>query len=298
MSANSESFINYLEIVDQEDNGLKAKLRYMERCPLDHNSNSKAKTQREEIPLIILGGTGQSISTFAPHIMKLSKYRRLIIPELRCQGMFTQLDSKKATMPQHVLDLKNILQALDVRQCDLCGFSFGGRVAVAFAAHHPSMVNRLSMTCVPLVRNNLGKAIINSWAAGLGDGKLRDIAWSFIINGYSGHFVEHNFHRIETYIDYIIESNDQEKLHDLMRLSHARDDSDEYGVKYSSSLIRCPTQVIGASEDRISSIASVLDLHRAIPHSGFLAMDTGHLAPFEKPNEWMRHVLDFMPSTL
>ena len=37
-------------------------------------------------PLVILGGTAQTINSYGPHILNISKSRRLIIPELRCQG--------------------------------------------------------------------------------------------------------------------------------------------------------------------------------------------------------------------
>ena len=51
-------------------------------------------------PLLLIGGTGQTILTYVPHIKHLSRGRRLIIPELRCQGRHTELISLNSTVEQ------------------------------------------------------------------------------------------------------------------------------------------------------------------------------------------------------
>ena len=116
-------------------------------------------------PVVVLGGTAQTISTFIPHIRHLSATRRLIIPELRCQGQ-TELLSYNGTMRQHVTDVENILNALEIDQSvDLVGFSFGGRIAMAVAAHKPYLVSKISVTGVPWNRPPLGAMILKSWYA-------------------------------------------------------------------------------------------------------------------------------------
>ena len=107
-------------------------------------------------PLVILCGTAQTVNTFSPHFRQISKERRLIIIELRCQGM-TELLSEYGTIDQHVKDFhKIIVDHLGLRHIHLAGFSFGGRVSLAIAAMHPELVGRLSVTGVPLERPALG----------------------------------------------------------------------------------------------------------------------------------------------
>ena len=114
-------------------------------------------------PVVVLGGTAQTISTFAPHIRHLSANRRLVIPELRCQGQ-TELLSYNGTLRQHVTDVENILHALEIDQrVDIVGFSFGGRIALAVAAHKPYLVSKISVTGVPWNRPPLGAMILKSW---------------------------------------------------------------------------------------------------------------------------------------
>lgn len=125
-----------------------------------HHSHKDAIKHR---PMLVIGGTAQTISTFAPHLRHLSRDRRLLIPELRCQG-HTELLCTGATVAQHVEDVELVLQALGLASpVDVVGFSFGGRVAIAAAAHKPHLVARLSVTGVPLVRPPLGQLIVRSW---------------------------------------------------------------------------------------------------------------------------------------
>ena len=95
--------------------------------------------------------------------------------------------------------------------------------------------------------------------------------------------------------DFIVESNDPKKLYDLVRLSGGFNDTHigqlNYSIPHCASLVQCPAQIIGATHDRISDLTAVRDLHAAIPSSQLVVMDTGHLAPFEKPNEWIDHIL-------
>jgi alpha/beta hydrolase fold len=112
-------------------------------------------------PLVILCGTAQTVNTFSPHFRQISKERRLIIIELRCQGM-TELLSEYGTIDQHVKDFHEIIVGhLGLKQIHLAGFSFGGRVSLAIAAMHPELVGRLSVTGVPLERPALGKLCWN-----------------------------------------------------------------------------------------------------------------------------------------
>jgi pimeloyl-ACP methyl ester carboxylesterase len=243
-------------------------------------------------PLVVLGGTAQTIDTFAPHINQIAKSRRLIIPELRGQGR-TELSSKHCTIQQLVEDLGSILNALGVEEIHLSGFSFGGRVALAYAAHQPQRVERLAVTAIPLVRPPLGKVILESWMDGLSRGNMRECAWSFIINGYSTEFLEKNAERLSLYVDMVTNSNDPKKVFDLIDQS-GRGSDEQYSIPYCASRVKCPTLVIGATQDRIAGLQPVKDLAAAMTQAEFVPMGTGHLAPFEDPAAWRTHLMQFM----
>jgi 3-oxoadipate enol-lactonase len=243
-------------------------------------------------PIVLLGGTGQTVDTFTPHISQITKSRRLIVPELRGQGR-TQLDTSLCNMRQQVRDLKHVLDRLDIKKVHLGGFSFGGRVAVAFAAHHPECVEKLSITGVPLTRPPLGKLILSSWAEGLANKNMRECAWSFVLNGYSESFLVRNAEHIPLYVDMIVKSNDPSKIRDLIVHSGSANPDDKYGAAHCAKLVQCPAQVIGCTHDRLAAPEQVQALANEFPEAHYIEMATGHLAPFERPVVWRNHILAF-----
>lgn len=243
-------------------------------------------------PLVLLGGTGQTINTFTPHIQGLRRQRRLVIVEMRGQGR-TSLDSAHCNMPQLMQDLRTILHAIGIEQMHLCGFSFGGRVALTFAAQQPAMVRRLSVTAVPLHRPALGKLIIQSWEDALSRGNLRECAWSFLLNGYSADFIGKHHGKLPAFMDFVMKSNNITNLHNLVKFSHA-DFGEEYSLPHCAAKIACPTQIIAATEDRIAGYHETVLLAQTIKDCHLDTMQSGHLAPFEDPQAWRSKLLRFL----
>jgi len=249
-------------------------------------------------PLLLLAGTAQTIGTYAGHVRELSRGdRRLIIPELRCQGA-TELLPEYANIEQHTRDLLQLLDRLGLEKVDLVGFSFGGRVALSVAAKHPSRIKSLSITGVPLNRTSLGTLILESWRDGLSQTvpQMRACAWSFILNGYSASFVERYSDKMTSVVDQIVAANDPLKLATLIAQSHIADDSHPFSVPSCAAQIACRTQVISAGEDRIAAPHTVKQLADAISGvSEYVEIpNAGHLVPFEQPTAWRKALIRFL----
>lgn len=272
-----------LKVPLRDVDGVNRDIHYLDIDSTQNNSLSPP-------PLVILCGTAQTISTFGPQIRPISRSRRLIIPELRCQGQ-TDLLSQYGTIEQHVDDFYSLMKVLNIKKIHLAGFSFGGRVGLAIAMKYPELVEKLSVTGVPLHRPPLGKAILDSWKDGLQHGQLLSCAWSFILNGYSPAFIEKYEAKLPSFVDMILKSNDPLKLYHLLTYSHVYDDN--FSVPFCASKIICPVQVIGSTEDRIASLASVQALGDAINGSSLSIVEGGHLVPFESPQLWRKLMLDF-----
>ena len=65
--------------------------------------------------MVILGGAAQTLFSWLPHYKDLAKGRRLIIPEMRCQGK-TELNPANATMKQLVSDFRNLMINLNIEK--------------------------------------------------------------------------------------------------------------------------------------------------------------------------------------
>ena len=255
--------------------------------------------------LVILGGCAQTAESFMSHFPALEralKDWRVIIPEFRCQKN-THLLTRNATMETLCADLESMIYELGLERPNLAGFSFGGRVALGFAASRPHLVgDKLSLTGVSAGRGGLGDLIIEGWRDSLRKGDMNGTAWSFVINGYSREYLErHSVDWLKTHVRSVADSADPGKLLDLIYYSHEDDNRDTtFGVRQSASrLTQKKIQIIAAEEDRIASAQGSARLHEELRDRNdcmYVEMEGGHLVPFENPRAWRNLILDFMKS--
>ena len=279
--------IRFLPI--QDIDGLNKQVRILDMNSPDSSINN--------YPIVLLTGTAQTLDSYFPHFKYFSSYSRLIILELRGQGK-TELASECATMDQHLHDMKAIFDLLNLDKFHIIGFSFGGRVGLAYASNYPNSVIKLSISCVPLVRSALGQNILESWKESLLVGNLREAAWSIVINSYSDRFHDKIGTRISNIINIIVDTNEPKKLYDLIHLSNISDENDPLSISNCIKRVNCPVQVIAAKRDRIACFDSVFNLYSCIKEKVkypvfFECQNSGHSVPFEDPVIWQTNIIEF-----
>ncbi|CAE7664930.1 unnamed protein product, partial [Symbiodinium microadriaticum] len=176
----------------------------------------------------------------------------------------------------------------------IIGFSFGGRAGIGLAAKWPHLVNKLSITGVPLVRPVLGKLILQSWKESLQSRNPKAAAWSCIINGCSAEFLMKYDRTVPELVDGILRNNDTARMCDL--ITHATSPAAELITKEHAQYVKCPTQVIASNDDRLAGMGSEKQLADAIAGSYFDEIDgvCGHMSPFEQPVKWRNLTLNFL----
>ena len=284
------------DLVDYD--GVRRKVAYVE---LGQSQSQSQSTSGKE--LILLGGCAQTADSFSSHFPsmgRLLKDWRVIIPEFRCQKN-TELLTKNATMETLCSDLESLIHELGLERPHLAGFSFGGRVALGFAASRPHLVgDKLSLTGVSDGRGGLGDLIIEGWRDSLRKGDMNSTAWSFVINGYSREYLErHSVDWLKTHVQSIAQSADSDRLLDLITYSHEDDNLDTtFGVRQSASRLKDKQiQIVAAEEDRIASAQGSVRLYEQLKDRNdctYVEMSGGHLVPFENPRDWRSHVISFM----
>ena len=253
-------------------------------------------------PVVMLIGTGQSIEGYGMHVRPFVRAgRRLIVAEMRAQGTATSLLPSHCTMQQLTNDLDAFLAGLGCAHVDLVGFSFGGRLALSYAATKPQQVRRLSLTGVPYERSGAGQLIIDSWKSLLSTDSstgLRECAYSFLINGYSEAFINRHYDKLPSFIEMITEQNDASRLRSLIGLSHIADPADPLSAPCCARALSggdVRVQLVGSSLDRIAAVGEVRRLAGAIAGAEFAEIaGAGHLCLFEKPAEWRSAVIEFL----
>jgi proline iminopeptidase len=95
--------------------------------------------------VIVHGGPGMSHDYLAPQLIRLlAEDYRLIFYDQRGSGRSTGVeDTTRLTVGQFVEDLEAVGRAFDLGGLNLLGHSFGGLLALSYAAAHPSRVEKL-----------------------------------------------------------------------------------------------------------------------------------------------------------
>jgi 2-hydroxymuconate-semialdehyde hydrolase len=97
-------------------------------------------------PVMFVHGSGPGVSAFANWRLimpALAKNRRVIAPDMVGFGFTDRPDGISYTMDVWVRQALNVLDALDLKQVDLVGNSFGGALSLALAIRAPERVRRL-----------------------------------------------------------------------------------------------------------------------------------------------------------
>lgn len=95
-------------------------------------------------PLVLLHGGGDTITTsFAQLLPELAKYRQVIAFEQQGYGHTADIADRPFTFEQSADDTVALLDALNIAEADLLGFSNGGTIALQVAIRYPKVVRRL-----------------------------------------------------------------------------------------------------------------------------------------------------------
>lgn len=104
-------------------------------------------------PLVVLhGGPGLSQDYFLPHLLPLAKKFQLILFDQRAQSKSSiKLDSTQVSVQAMVEDIEGIRQAFHLGKIHLMAHSWGGNIAIRYAAQHPESLKSLILVdVVPL----------------------------------------------------------------------------------------------------------------------------------------------------
>lgn len=94
--------------------------------------------------VLLVHGLGSSGADWAFQVPALESHRRVILPDLRGSGLSAGPPGPY-TVEKFARDLWALVDALEVREVDVVGFSLGGAVALEMALQQPDRVPRLAL---------------------------------------------------------------------------------------------------------------------------------------------------------
>jgi pimeloyl-ACP methyl ester carboxylesterase len=100
----------------------------------------------EAMPLVLLHGGGATSAVWFANIEALSAHHRVYAVDVICdKGRSVPGDRPPRTRDDLMNWLDTVVSQLGLDQTDLCGHSYGGWIALAYAMHAPARVRRLAL---------------------------------------------------------------------------------------------------------------------------------------------------------
>lgn len=172
---------------------------------------------------------------------------------------------------------------------DLVGYSLGAAVAASIAAEQPQLVRSLVLLApfadgsAPRIRLQfqVWQQLIRSDPA--------TFARLILLNGFSrGFLAGFSDTQIDEWVELICKTNRWDGMLRQVELDAQVD------IGPLLSKIKSPTLVIGCIQDHIIGPEPAREIAAAISGSRYVELDAGHLAPFERPDEFLYLINDFV----
>lgn len=239
--------------------------------------------------LVLVSGTGGDLHSNWDHLLSsFTDHRKVLRVDYSGAGK-TQDGGESLqieTLAQQVMAAAEVEQ-LD--QFDLVGYSLGSSVAIYIAAHYPEKVRSLVLLAGFAFGGHSRLAMQSQLWLDLIKSDPRHFAQTIVLTGFTPAFVNKmRAEDIELWVNAICTSNNWDGIARQIDLDRRLD------VRHYLPNIHAPTLVIGCSNDFMVPKEHSQELAREIPQACYIELDSGHLAPFERPEEVARLINSFI----
>ncbi|MBU5456132.1 alpha/beta fold hydrolase [Caproiciproducens sp. MSJ-32] len=244
-------------------------------------------------PIVFLNGMMMSTSSWTPFAKIVSKDYRMITVDLLDQGRSDSCEDNY-TIDTQVEFLNQFLKKLNLKKVHILGTSYGGKVALTFAIKHPTKVKSLILSNTDSYTTNIMRDIGRGWIYGAStlDGEIfSTLIMPYI---YSYHYYEKNYEEIKA------KGKTFEKMLNeewYQRFKRGIESARNFNVYDELKNIKSPTLIISSEFDIITPIGYQKLIHEEIEGSKWIIIKrAGHASMYEKPEEFISIVMDFLES--
>ncbi|MFF3573875.1 alpha/beta fold hydrolase [Nocardia jiangxiensis] len=251
-------------------------------------------------PMLFLHGGGGHAETWIRNLGPHGKHRRCYAVDMLGHGFTDAPDTLDYTTDDVIDHLIRFIDIAGIDRFDLCGESFGGRVASWLAIRYPDRVNKLVLNTsggLPATQGRQAADVSDLLArttksihAGTDDAVRSRIAWLFADPA----LVPEEFVKIRQAI--YRRSGINESLTRLFSRIFDPADAVRYWLTPERlEYVQSPTLVIWTDKNPIHSYEDALAGFSHIPDVRFhLIENAAHWPQFEQPDEYNRVQLDFL----
>lgn len=276
----------WIEISDAASPGTVGRVR------IDRRVSSSPTT-----PIVLVGGMTQTLASWGAQLRPLSERGTVVAYEARGQGM-TELSLDDCSLARQVDDFVALHAELDFAgPIDLCGFSFGGRLALAVAAKRPDLVRRLVLSGVALDRGVVGRLITQAWIAALAAGGLEVLARVTLADILGPKYLAEHEAMIEPMVRATVDRNRPAGILALMRATLDLPPDSPWTTSALAAVARSSgvdALCIGGALDRVAPPEEVGALAILLGAKRHTIDGVGHTVAIESPHEWRETLTRFL----
>jgi 3-oxoadipate enol-lactonase len=237
--------------------------------------------------LVLVHGAGANSETNWGHFIEyFSPNYKVVRPNLSGSGETTD-DGQALTTEILAKQVIAAAKAANAIPFDLIGFSMGTSVATYIAAEYPEYVKSVVLLAPFLKSNARTKLQLELWKD-LSSTNRKAMSNLIIQTGFSANFTSAwDDETITQTLENTLQTNNWEGfIRQAELLIHT--DVTEQAKNVSS-----PTLVIGCTYDYMAPSIFAKDAVKFIPDAQYAELETGHLAIYEKPTEFLNLVTEF-----
>jgi len=239
--------------------------------------------------LVLVHGTGGNGETnWAQVVDRLAECWTVVRPDYAGSGE-TIDDGGPLTVDALSAQVVAAVEAAGVVPFDLVGFSLGAAVAIKIAADHPDKVRSVVLLAGFASGDDPRLQFQFRLWRDLIDRDREALARIVLLTGFSPAFLSGlSDDAIETAVQDIEAGNNWPGMARQIDLDLVAD------VRVEAERIRRPTLVIGCTHDHMVPSAHAKALAQIIPGATYAEIDSGHLAPLEKPDDLLDLIEPFL----
>lgn len=257
-------------------------------------------SRMREVPTVLLlhGGPGFDHSSFKPAFSALADVAQVIYLDHRAQGRSDRGDPARWTLDQWADDVRAFCHALEIERPIVLGQSFGGMVAMNYAARHPEHPARLVLSSTA-ARMRVDRAL--EMFERLGGPDARRAAAAFFENPGPETLPDYRALCFPLYArrGFDPDSTARTVSHLELTFSFFRGEGRTMNLLPALRQVRCPTLVIAGERDPITPAADAQDIVAALDPSLVRferVAGAGHGVFRDDPDSFFRILRDFICS--
>lgn len=240
-------------------------------------------------PVVLIGGLGSQISSWATQVPLYSKYFTVIAFDNRGAGLSDKPDHSY-TIEDMADDTAGLLDSLGIESASFVGKSMGGMIAQWLGVKYPNRANKLVLGCTSASRDDVGNEILRIGREIATKVGLKTVWLTALFLGYTREYIEKNLASIKESLALVTEND--EAVNGYIGQSLA---CEKHNARDLLHNIKCPTLVLLGETDQIASPKKSRELAELIPGAILREFSgVGHGFWRERQVEVDEVVLDFL----